>query len=229
MATITTTDLKLRTLQRADMENSEFISDSELLYFVNNSFAELYDILVSKFEDYYVKSPAYEFTLTGSDYTQELPTDFYKLRGVDRSAGGSDDWYTLHPFQFEQRNDNRSRFIYRAMYPDSRYRIYGNKLILSPANLAAGDYRVWYVPKFTPLVLGTDTVDGVNGWEEYIVVDAAIKCLQKEESDISALVMQKNELIKRIQTMAANRDAGSPERITDTSLSYAFNDFHFGR
>lgn len=230
MATITASDLKLRTRQRADMENSEFVSDSELLFYINNSYAELYDILVSKFEDYYVKNPPYEFSITGSNYTATLPTDFYKLRGLDRSASGGSDWYTIHPFQFEQRNDNRSRFIYRALYPDARYRIYGNQLIIVPNDMASGNYRLWYVPKYTPLVLDSDTVDGVNGWEEYIVIDAAIKCLQKEESDVSTLMAQKQMLMQRIQNMATNRDAGAPERVTDTTLSYVFNDFfYYGR
>lgn len=230
MATITASDLKLRARQRADMENSEFVTDSELLFYINNSYAELYDILVSKFEDYYVKNPPYEFAITGSDYSAPLPDDFYKLRGVDRAASGSGDWYTIHPFQFEQRNDNRSRFIYRALYPDARYRIYGNQIIIVPNDFAVGSYRLWYVPKFTQLVLDTDTVDGVNGWEEYIVIDAAIKCLTKEESDTSALTNMKAMLMERINRMAANRDVGSPERITDTTLSYVFNDlFYYGR
>ncbi len=65
------------------------------------------------------------------------------------------------------------------------------------------------------VVSGGDQIDGVNGWEEYIVVDAAIKALQKEESDVSVLMAQKAALTRRIEGAAANRDAGSPLSVTD--------------
>ena len=226
MATITASDLKLRARQRADMENSEFVSDSELLYYVNNSYAELYDILVAKFEDYYVKNPPYEFTLAGSDYAANLPADFYKLRGVDRQSGS--DWYNLRLFQFEQRNDT-GRGGHWALAESLRYRIYGNQIIISPSDQASGTYKIWYVPKFTPLVADVDTVDGVNGWEEYIVVDAAIKCLQKEESSTTTLEGMKKALLVRINSMATNRDAGEPERVTDMASRRGMRDvFDYG-
>lgn len=64
-------------------------------------------------------------------------------------------------------------------------------------------------------------VDGINGWEEYIVVDCAAKALEKEESDPSAMFARKAALIQRIQSAAANRDAGEPARVVDVSR----NDF----
>ena len=223
MATITASDLKLRARQRADMENSEFVTDSELLYYVNNSYAELYDILVAKFEDYYVKNPPYEFTLAGNDYAANLPADFYKLRGLDRQSGS--DWYNLRLFQFEQRND---KLRGASPYESLRYRVYGSQIIISPSDQASGTYKVWYIPKFTPLVSDSDTVDGVNGWEEYIVVDVAIKCLQKEESSTTTLEGMKKSLLVRINSMSANRDAGEPERVTDKSLRYGMRDIFDG-
>jgi len=67
-----------------------------------------------------------------------------------------------------------------------------------------------------PVVEQPNTVaDGVSGWLEYVVTDAAIKMLQKEESDTSVLQFQKAALIKRIESAAENRDAGSPATIAD--------------
>lgn len=76
--------------------------------------------------------------------------------------------------------------------------------------------RIWYIPRLTQLVQDTDIMDGVSGWTEYVIVDAAIKALQKEESDVSALMVQKEALIKRIEESAANRDAGQPDTISNT-------------
>jgi hypothetical protein len=53
-----------------------------------------------------------------------------------------------------------------------------------------------------------------NGWEEYAVITAAIKCLQKEESDTMPLMQEKAIQLKRIEDVAQNRDVGDPGRIT---------------
>lgn len=68
------------------------------------------------------------------------------------------------------------------------------------------------------------TVDGVSGWEEYIVLDAAVKALGKEESDI-AIAMDKKRLDmhQRLIDMAENRNAGMPATVVDKSYSdYVF-------
>lgn len=61
------------------------------------------------------------------------------------------------------------------------------------------------------------TADGVNGWEEIIILDAAIKMLAKEESSTTVLERQKAMMMQRIQRMAADRDASMPERVSDVT------------
>ena len=81
--------------------------------------------------------------------------------------------------------------------------------------------KIWYIPtadKFT-YDSGTSTASGtisvIHGYEEFIVLDAAIKCLQKEESDVTTLVGQKFAMKRRIEEAANNRDAGSPLSVSD--------------
>jgi hypothetical protein len=82
-------------------------------------------------------------------------------------------------------------------------------------NQANQKFSLLYVPACPRLVLDTDIFDGVNGWEEYIVVDVARKAKEKEESDTTELVNSKSALIKRIEDSAPNRNAGQPGRVTD--------------
>lgn len=213
---LTVADLRTLARQRADMVNSNFVTSTEWVSYINFSYKELYDILVAKFEDYY--STQYLFTVSNGLSTAPLPADFYKMRGMDRALG-TGEYFTIRPFTFEDRNNRRRAALYRGLYPSIRYRILGNNLLFTPDDAANGDYRLWYIPRASDLVLDTDTVDGVNGWEDYIVVDAAIKALTKEESDTQVLMMQKESLMKRIEDMAQNRDAGEPERVTDISAS----------
>lgn len=210
---MTLTELILAARQRADMVNSTFIPDSEWTSYINASYAELYDILVSRFEDYYSKTTT--FTITSGN-SQALPADFYKVRGVDFQLSPGD-WASIRKFNFAERNrvDNVTLRTVRGQF-DKQYRVMGQNLLILPENNAGGTYRLWYIPRFTKLVNGNDQAGDVLDFEEYIVVDAAIKALVKEESDTQVLLLTKQQLKDRIEAMAANRDT-EPERIADVT------------
>ena len=215
--------MRTRVRQRADMEESEFVTDSELNQYINSSYQELYDILVSSFEDYYTLPPV-NFTISSGTEYYTLPSDFYKLRGVDASSDGNN-YYTLAPFNFLNRNRNNENLMSldRSSY-DINYRIVGSRIYFTPIDQAAGSYRIWYIPVATTLSSDSSTLDGINGWEEYIVVDAARKCLDKEESDTRMLSAEKEALRQRIINASARRDVGMPKTISDVnSLSFYNN------
>ena len=216
--TVTLADLRTRCRERADQEESEFVSATELLSYINASYAELYDILVSKFEDYYTLSTT--TTIASGSNTFSLPTDFYKLRGLDYKLSATD-WQTVQKFNFSERNSvNRSISRSRSGDKAVEYRIVGSTMHIEPADNAAGTYRIWYTPAYTPLTEETDTVDGVNGWEEYIIIDVAIKMMAKEESSTTHLEREKAAMLNRIESMAQNRDSGAPESISDVEGMY---------
>lgn len=207
----------LRTMirQRADQENSQFISDIELNSYINQSYYELYDLLVSKYgNDYYV-APAYPIVTTANQTTYPLPANFYKLLGVDLFTQGQTSPISLKPFNFQNRN--RNHLLGNAVpISEMRYKIAGSTIWFTPQP-SGQTVQIWYVPRMTLLVADTDQVDGISGWDEYIVIDCMIKCLQKEESDVGLAVKQKMDIIKRINDSAANRDAGYPATVTDTT------------
>ena len=220
--TVTLADLRTRCRERSDMENSQFISPTELLSYINASYAELYDIMVSKFEDYYVTSST--FTIASGANTEALPTDFYKLRGVDYKIDNNN-YVAARKFNFSKRNALNNSTIYAGTGSrEIQYRILGNNLHLEPASNAPGDYKIWYTPIYTPLASESDTVDGINGFEEYIVIDVAIKMLAKEESSTTHLEREKVAMLERIEIMAQNRDYDQPEQIADMdSVGHIFN------
>lgn len=202
--------------QRADQENSNFVSDSELNSYIQLSYAELYDIITSRFEDYHIQQ--LEFTITDGEKNYPLPDDFYKLRGVDLSADGADNWITVTKWNFQERN-NSNRPVNRPLlgFNSVQYRILGDNIEFLPVTQAPGSYRMWYIPQCPTLSSDTSVVQGVNGWEEYVIVDAAIKMLVKEESDTTVLQLAKNQMLQRIEMLASNRDAGLPERTSDVT------------
>lgn len=225
---------RLYAQQRADRVNSKFVTPPEWNRYIVQSYFELYDRLVTLFEDYYVADPA-QFSVNGSSNLYPLPNGtvsftsssgtafaapaFYKLLGVDcgLSATGNA-WVTVKKFNFIARN----RFVfpnvtstYMGVF-NLQYRVMGANIEFIPTPAGNQIMRLWYIPRLTEPVRDTDLLDGVSGWIELVIVDAAIKALQKEESDVSELVRQKMDLIKRIEESAANRDAGMPDTISDT-------------
>ena len=224
--TVTLSSLQEQSRQRADLEDSNFISDSELTGYINSSYAELYDVLVTAFVDYYLTSSELSIA-TGNSIP--LPSDFYKLRGVDYKLSTTD-WVNLYKYNFERRNSqNRDTIRTFKGEPTRQYRLQGSNLVIEPEDQAIGDYRLWYVPVYTKLVATTDTLDGVNGYEEYIVIDAAIKMGIKEETDVQGLMVQKAQILKRITDAAAERDIGQPEVIADTQTDLYYDDHIWNR
>lgn len=213
--------IRLMAKQRADLVNSPFITDPEWNTYINQSYFELYDLLVTVYEDYYVKTP-YIFATTGTSFEYLLPSDFYKVLGVDLGlASDTNAWVTIKKFNFISRN----RYVYPQLTStylgvfNLRYRVVGNYLYFIPTPSGGQYIRVWYVPKLIQLLQDTDILVGISGWSEYVIIDVAIKAMQKEESDVSILMEQKLMMKKRIEEAASNRDAGQPDTISDTRTS----------
>ncbi len=193
---LTLLQLRDRAKQESDNVNSSFVSDAEWTNYINGSYQELYGVIVQAYgNDYYVATPS-TFVTDGINQLFALPSDFWKLLGMDLQVQASNLWVTLKPFSFQARNS------------------YG--LINSPIPMAGQTLRLWYVPTLTLLSGDSDaTVSILNGWEEMIVIDSALKAMAKEESDVSVLAGRKAAMLERIQAEAENRDAGSPARIVD--------------
>lgn len=219
--TMTLAELRTATRQRADMVNSNFVSDTELNSYINQSIFELYDLLIQKYgNDYFVANP-HTITTDGTSDSYSLPTDFYKLLGIDLALSNSNDSYvTIKPFNFAERNRYAAP-NFQSFYgiTNLRYRLRGNKVWFTPIAEANQTIRIWYIPTFVTLSSDSATFDGISGWTEYVIIDAAIKCMQKEESDVSVLVLQKAAIIQRIEAASENRDAGFPKTISDVSFS----------
>lgn len=71
-------------------------------------------------------------------------------------------------------------------------------------------------------------LEGIAGWEEVVIIEAAIKALTKQESDYTGLADQYNELMKRIEGMGESRDIGQAQHVTDVQSIAGWNDGYGG-
>ena len=227
--TTTLQNLVDRVRQRADMTGSAFVSDAEVISYINVAMAEIHDVLVTKFEDYYVSYHQYTLPGSGSGLTAglfALPSAFYKSLGVDFDAGGIT--YRLRPYSFQERAAYNSPGVAASMISDTLYHIQGESIKFIPAPAASGTATLWYVPEaqqystseseYMAKTVADKAPAVAFGYEEYVVIDAAIKCLQKEESDVQVLLVQKQQQLERIEQAAGKRDAGESSAITDVNV-----------
>ncbi len=229
--------IRLKAMQRADRVNSNFVTMPEWNSYINQAMFELYDLLVTVYEDLYIASPI-QFNTNGSTFLYPLPNGsntfqnalnptqtvtpppFYKLIGVDLAVNTANNAYvTVNKFNFVDRNKyvypNTTSTIYGVI--NMQYRLMGSNIEFIPVPSSNQSIRLWYVPRLTELLQDTDTTTtGISGWIEYVIVRAAKYALDKEESDTSKLDTQIEFLKRRIEETAANRDAGMPDTISNT-------------
>ena len=202
MATVRLDTLRTRIQTRADLATSNLLATAEFTTLINASYQELYDLIVAEGADYYLTTAALTIT-TGNSVA--LTSGYYKIRGLDYQCGGSGTGYIeVRRVPLAERN----RVLQRS------YSIVGATLYVWPPEQAPGTYLLWYVPQPTLLSADSDTIETYNGWEEYIVIDVAIKAMIKEESDASVLLAEKAAMRQRIIDSVA-RDHNEPHRVVD--------------
>lgn len=230
--------IRLMAQQRADRVNSQFVTTAEWNGYINQAMFELYDLIVSVYEDYFL-APPIELVSDGVTYQYPLPNGsntfrdannpnvfitppaFYKLLGCDLALNNAvNAWVTINKFNFIDRNrfvyPNTASTIYGVF--NLQYRVMGNQIQFIPTPSAGQAIRLWYIPRMTQLLQDTDTtMMGISGWIEYVIVRAAKYALDKEESDTTILTQEILYLKTRIEEMASNRDAGIPDKISDTN------------
>lgn len=226
MAT-TLLQLRTRARSRAEMTNSTFCTDSEINDWLNLGLAELYDLTVRAYEDYYTVPQSISISAGNSVV---LPSTFYKLRAVDYDLNGQ--WVGIGPYNFEQRNRRGSSDLWSAVfYTGRRYRLMGPNFTVTPVDSAIGTYQLWVIPFVTKLANNTDEIPAFlsdTQWDEYIVLYAVERMLSKEESSVADVVRERGELLNRITQMAADRQVDQSEQIQDvTGFGYPWGDYGY--
>ncbi len=210
MATETLANLRTRIRQRTDNEHTgeDFVTDAELNQLINKSYRELYALLV-KAGLHSVPETSYSIPITGAT-SYALPDDFYAIQDVFRTDGA---WRTRL-----RRHGARTRPNATTVGDAYSYRTSGvgtGAVIELYPTPSAGTYTMYYVAIPAVLALDADLVDGVLGWEEYIVLDVSIDVLQKEGLKTDELQLRKAQMFTRISEESSLRDLHDSVEIAD--------------
>ena len=209
------------------MENSSFVTDTEIDRYLNESLSDLVDLLLAEMgHEYFLTSQNIPSVADQREY--DLASDFYLLLGVEVETAANEDPFILKPYMFNERYEGDSRFppLIGGWAENAKYRVFStinattgaqtHKIRFNVKPQAGHTIRIWYIPHAPILDADTDVWDGHNGWEEYAIIDAALKCLEKEQNpDTVALQLRLQRMVNRIKALAHSRDLAFPQRVQD--------------
>lgn len=207
-----------RVRRMTDHVGSDFVSDDEILDYLNMAYRELYDFLIRTFEPVYF-TKRLPILYSGTYHEADLPDDFYKLYSV--ALAPTCDYGSQGENGCSKRSETTR--IYQVQYNEQLpellegYALKANKIELFPERDEDICLCIEYIP--TPTILtATTQIDGVNGFDDYMVVQAAILVSMKERTDTTELRRYKNDVEQRIEASAYNRGMLEPFRVVSYDI-----------
>lgn len=93
-----------------------------------------------------------------------------------------------------------------------------NKLAIVPPPDSAYSAVVWYLPVLADLVNGADTFDGVAGWEDWVVYQAAIQIANRDrdQTQIALLASERDRIWAELIRSAGRVNRAATTRRRDT-------------
>jgi hypothetical protein len=113
---------------------------------------------------------------------------------------------------------------------DARYQS-GPTIDFAPVPDAPYEIRFYYVPQSIQLTADSGLGGRLfadNDDVEWLALDVAVKCLDKDELEVGRLEARKGQIEKMFTERAQQRKAASPDRVTDESLARGVHRWGFG-
>lgn len=217
-------DLELRARRRADMENSNFVSSDEVTTLVEKAWEELYLKVVSQYPMMVMNAGPDPATISPSTTSRvEMPTNFLKLEALLLTDSSGRPVHFLRPINSVRELEP---FLVGAVSFNGRSGVPTHYYFYARPDGAPASAEVYPYPDttytvqiyFIPLI-PLSTVEFSNGmawlagWDEYIVITAAIKMKDKEESDCTVLMAERSQLWESMVRQITPLDMSEPTQV----------------
>ena len=206
---LSTSNLISKVRLLADIRGSNFVNDAEILTILTDTFQSLYNQILMANQGYFLKE-----TESMSPVNSNLimfPTDFYKLRMVERTdceypvyektlyeVSGLDD-----PYYY-----TKEGFVAYVLFPD-HIKLYPKDTV---SNMT---FKLYYARD--PLSVTDDKMQ--VSWEKYMEYKTAYIITVMQDNPRTALLNEALGLITHIKMLASERQTG-PKTITDLDGRY---------
>ena len=238
MATHSISGLILRVRRMADVVNhTNATTSAEVQQYLWNSLYELQQNVgaFSNSDNWLAVTASANTTAGTASYVisgiAAAGTEIYQIRGVDVKE--NDVWLPIAPSGWENRGKYLTDPTYPYLAPAVQYRISSRpgigttgtismfvpRIVFVPTPSSVWQYRVHYVP--APDMSTVTSFQYVPPlWDEYAVVDAAMKVLERDQQDTQQLMARRAKLEKTILLTAQDKDLGAPGQVQDTGSMY---------
>ncbi len=197
---------------------TSFVTTAQAEQWVNDGLARIHYKIADSGEDYLTKA-ASSVPFVAGTAAYNLPSDFYKAKGVDYIASGTQR-YSLHRYMAAERN--RREGAPSTGY-DYQYRVMASTIAFIPTP-GSGSYILNYVPVYTVIAsAGLWSTAIPIGMEDYAVAHASAQCCLKEDTDAQGWMARENELWAMITQWLEPRDQLEPLRVTDVHRRWEHN------
>lgn len=204
-------EIRNRIRMRTNKEKSQFVTDSEINGLIEESLAVMYNKLVNTNENYFISSTTLTLVAGTEDYN--LPSDFFKLKGVDISRNGFK--YPMNQVPWEKRSKYQVTTSYQSTPID--YMFYGNKLRFLPVPNAGFSVILYYIPAAPVYVDDSTIIDGVSGFEKYIVYAVSSVIRAKEEKRTQEFDDKAQMALQDLVNAVSPRDFENAVTVTDVN------------
>jgi hypothetical protein len=221
MTNVTLAQLMQRVRQRANLEGANsFITDPELIDVINVCIAEWWDLVtLTTFMGQYGRS-TWPILTVNDQSLYPLAPNHSRVISVDANIEGNSYAISAMPYQEEQRNMFKLlpfvgwSFGIQSVW----YQQQGTNINFLPAPTAGYNVVVNYLP--TAPVLNSpqsDSLNSINGWEEHIVLNAAINLLVKAGLNdmVGTLQARMDRQTARIEAAAGQADLNASEGVRE--------------
>lgn len=211
-----------RAQRKAEMPtgSSDYVILQEWIDYLNEGSTELLELIYASSADFNVTGTTLVANGVSSSYS--LPDDYLQMRWIDCVNGtqrGRVQRFTT-PNRNTYRNSNGLFGSGNGYGTGYVYRTQGNSSIqIYPTPPSGETFEINYAPRGTIYTTGSlaTQIDGINGWESYIVVATALNALIKEGIEfekINLLKSQKNEQLKRIIDQVTKLENDGTDKMT---------------
>ena len=200
-------DLIDETRSIADIQNTQFVTDNEIVVWLNKGYRRLYNNLINCYEMYKITSD--DLTMIADQKDYDLPSDFLKLVKVFW-VGDDEREYPLTRMTLHESDT----YAFSVSEP-RRYTLLGDKIRFWPIPEAGKTIRIYYNPAATAFTDASTDIDFEQHQDEYCIYYAAREAKIKEQSPISEIERKMMELELACKTVITPRDTSDSAQIMD--------------
>lgn len=167
-----------------DLEDEEFISDDEMLGYINEAIDEAEAEIHDLYEDYFLTkanialvSGTEEYAVPADIYAMKIRRIIYKSGSTVYSIDRIKDWKKFEEYALESVNQSSTRYMYFPINSVAG----APKLLFSPPSKedSATNVTIWYLRNANNLATFADTCD-IPEFVNFVMQYVKVRCYEKE-------------------------------------------------